>query len=481
MYLVFFLKEGRQEQKQEQKAIHYRGIDDLLAEKQKTDSKEERLRYLGDYRIKDISFTILKPNQKNYWLDTEETNFDTLLPLVSKDKTKKTLFRVYSNGVASGRDNWVYDLDKNTLEKKMKYFIDTYNQDVEKLKGSETEINNLINRDIKHTAETENHIKKGRTLDYNEHLLVSSLYRPFSKKNTYFSDIITMRKYQIPKIFGKQINRENVCIAFNCGQQFDTLVTDSLYDHHFVGDPQGIPLHIYNSTNEEENLLSNTPQNHNDRQSNITEWGVEQFQTKYKDKNITREEIFYYVYAVFHHEGYLTKYKTDLKRELPRIPFYKEFKKISLLGKELSEYHIDFEKCKKHIAVKINEQQKWSNEIKPLLKVVKDNDKNPTGEIILDSITTIEGIPKEAFDYQIGNRSPIEWLLSQHKIKNPSQADLNNYGKVFELFNTQKQQLSRYREISRGYLMDLIPRLVTVSLETLRIEEEIKGCGEVVE
>ena len=104
--IVFFIKEGRQQQKQEPKAIHYRGIDDLLAEKQKTDSKEERLRYLGDYRIKDISFTILKPNQKNYWLDAEETNFDTLLPLISKDKIKETLFKIYSNGVSSNRDNW---------------------------------------------------------------------------------------------------------------------------------------------------------------------------------------------------------------------------------------------------------------------------------------------------------------------------------------------------------------------------------------
>ena len=359
----------------------------------------------------------------------------------------------------------------------MKYFIRTYdfllNENKEKV---------FENSDIKWSSHLKGIYKRGEKIKYSEKEIVKAMYRPFNKtvyySNKYTSDRLTKNHYDM---FGEKLNRENVCIAFHCGQKFDTLVTDSLYDLHFVGDPRGIPLYIYNSTNQDENLLSNTPQNHNERQSNITEWGVEQFQTKYKDKNITREEIFYYVYGVFHHEGYLTKYKTDLKRELPRIPFYKEFKKMAMLGKELSEYHIDFEKCKKHIAVKISEEQKWSNEIKPLLKVVKDNDKNPTGKIILDSITTIEGIPKEAFDYQIGNRSPIEWLLSQHKIKNPSQADINNYGKVFELFNTQKQQLSRYREISRGYLMDLIPRLVTVSLETLRIEEEIKGCGEMVE
>ena len=147
---------------------------------------------------------------------------------------------------------------------------------------------------------------------------------------------------------------------------------------------------------------------------------------------------------------------------------------MAVLGKELSNFHCNFENIEKYRDIDI--QENLSSDIAPILKVVKNEDLN-SAEIILDNVTKIAYIPLESFDYQIGNRSPIDWLLSQHKIKNPSLKDRNNYGKVFELFNTPEQQLERYQKISRKYLIDVIPRLITVSLQTIKIKEKIKKCN----
>ena len=114
----------------------------------------------------------------------------------------------------------------------------------------------------------------------------------------------------------------------------------------------------------------------------------------------------------------------------------------------------------------------------PILKAEKDKNKKYTGNIYLDSRTKIEGIPPQAFSYKLGHSSPIEWVLKQHAPKSPSAKDKQNYAKIFEKFNTPENEQKRYLEISRPYLLDLIPRLVTVSLETLRMREEIRGMGE---
>jgi predicted helicase len=179
---------------------------------------------------------------------------------------------------------------------------------------------------------------------------------------------------------------------------------------HFNGDSQCFPLYRYN--------------NNGTQEINITDWGLDQFRNKYKDKKINKENIFHYIYSVLHNPAYRKKYELNLKREFPRIPFYKDFRKWAKWGKVLMNLHINYEEEKpfplKRIDLKVTEKKAKQKEffpkvkepepmfgIKPKIKVKLKADKTD-GTIEIDDITTLNGIPKEAWEYKLGNRSAIE-------------------------------------------------------------------------
>ena len=190
---------------------------------------------------------------------------------------------------------------------------------------------------------------------------------------------------------------------------------------------------------------------------NITDWGLEQFHTNYNDKTINKEDIFNYVYAVLHNPEYRKKYEMNLKREFPRIPFYDDFWKWAGWGKKLIDLHINFETVEEY-PLKETTTELNKEVYKPKLKANKD-----TGTIELDNQTTLSGIPKEVWDYKLGNRSALEWILDQYKEKKPKDPT------IAEKFNT-------YRFIDYKYkVIDLLKRVTTVSVETVKIVEEMKS------
>ncbi|MDA8032394.1 MAG: hypothetical protein MPK62_14970, partial [Alphaproteobacteria bacterium] len=257
--VVFFIKYNKTKNiKNDPKSdIHYKAIDDLLSEKKIDDSKNHRLDFLDKYVLNQIHFDILNP-KNGYWLDTEATDFDTLIPVVKKankkaDKTQNSIFSLHSNGVVTSRDHWVYDLDGETLKQKIKYFINTYNEDVKRWQASDksTPIKDFVNRDIKHTSETENYIKKTKSIIFHKDHISDCMFRPFVKNKTYFGDIITHRKYQIPKLFGPNLSQKNICIVFVGNSERsvfkdNVFITDKIYDFGlFTEACKGIPLYTY--------------------------------------------------------------------------------------------------------------------------------------------------------------------------------------------------------------------------------------------
>ncbi len=295
---------------------------------------EEKLDYLEKTNIKDMIFDKIKPNVKGYWLDAEDSDFDELIPTICKNKTDKTIFKVSSLGVATNRDSWVYDFDAHVLQEKVKYFIHIYNDDVKKWNQSKKNIpiSDFVNRNIKHTAETEQHIRKPHELKYSKQSMIQSLYRPFTKKYNYFSNIITHRKYQLPKLFGLNLDKKNICICFSgmaSSRSFQVVASKKVISLDFLEKTNSLPLHLY-------------PEN-NQRQDNITDWSLGQFRSYYENNTITKLAIFHYIYAVLNNTAYTTKYEVQLKRDYPRIPFYKDFHELSKLGGELMSLHINFE------------------------------------------------------------------------------------------------------------------------------------------
>ena len=175
----------------------------------------------------------------------------------------------------------------------------------------------------------------------------------------------------------------------------------------------------------------------------------------YQDKKIKKEDIFHYVYGVLHNPAYRKKYELNLKREFPRIPFYQDFYQWADWGKELMDWHINYETIEPYKLKQID--LKDIKQPKPKLKADKQ-----TGSIILDKQTTLKDIPAIAWDYKLGNRSALEWVLDQYKEKKPRDPT------IAEKFHTYK--FADYKE----QVIDLLKRVCTVSVETMNIIKQME-------
>jgi predicted helicase len=223
---------------------------------------------------------------------------------------------------------------------------------------------------------------------------------------------------------------------------FQTFLVDQVFSFDFLEKTTGVPFYTFDKDG--------------NKSENITEWGLNQFNKQYKTKKITREDIFYYSYSVLHNPEYRKKYELNLKREFPRIPFYEDFFKWAKWGKELMELHLNYEEAKPFNLKQVDADEK----AEPKVKLKADKEK---GEIILDENTTLTGIPKEAWEYKLGNRSALEWVLDQYKEKKPSDPT------IAEKFNTYK--FADYKT----QVIDLIKRVCTVSVETVKIVNQMKS------
>jgi predicted helicase len=195
---------------------------------------------------------------------------------------------------------------------------------------------------------------------------------------------------------------------------------------------------------------------------NITDWSLDQFRKHHqpgrgrKDRPITKEAIFHYVYGVLHDPVYREKYALNLKREIPRIPFYVDFWQWAEWGQRLRNLHIGYESVDTWPLNRSDTADEKARRAglppKALLKADKD-----AGLIRLDSETTLAGVPAEAWDYRLGNRSALEWVLDQFKEKAPKDPTIR------EKFNTYR--FADYKD----KVIDLLARVTTVSVETRKI------------
>ena len=405
---------------------------------------EDKLALLVGKDLDDFDFWRVTPDAKHNWINQAENGFDSMLPMVDK-KTKemkswmsaRAIFPFFTNGVSTNRDAWVYDFDDANLSAKVRFFIAEWKRLLaEKTCGN-------FPSTIKWSRDLKNQFVRRRAIKYNSGLILNAVYRPFTVKR-YYADFVISDRLAKPhqKIFGKDLNRPNKVICFNARRkEFHLLATDKLADLHFTGDSQCFPLHQYDAYGE--------------RLTNITQWGLQQFRKHYSDDKITAEDVFHYTYGVLHNPIYREKYRMNLMREFPRLPFYSNFPKWAKWGKRLMDLHINFESADPFALTR--RDQKVASPA-PRLKADKLR-----SAIIVDEATSLHEIPAEAWEYKLGGRSALEWVLDQHKekaIKDPTIAErFNNYR-----FADHKERV-----------IDLLHRVCTVSVETMKIINQMKA------
>jgi predicted helicase len=421
----------------------------FYARRPEMETAGEKLSFLSITPLRDIPFEEVKPDRKHNWLNQTSNDFDSLLPIASKAAKSATraveemaIFRLYSLGVSTNRDEWVYGESRAAVEAKMRHFVSRF----ESQYGDPCQ-----DLTIKWSRNLKRALQQGLIETFSARRIVRAQYRPFVRRYLYDSGIfidecgLKDQMFPVP-----QIGPNTAIVYTQPGSQkpFMTLALSEIPDLHFVGAAAGtecLPFYRFED---------------GEQSDNITDWALNRFKQHYQPKGgtrpVTKESIFHYVYAVLHDPGYLEKYEQNLKRDFPHIPLYHDFWAWAGFGKALMEIHVGYEIAKPASLRRVDVSDERSRDAglapKALLRADPEH-----GSIQLDSETTLTGIPSEAWEYRLGSRSAIEWILDQHKEKAPKDPTIR------EKFNTYR--LKDYKDD----VIDLIRRVTTVSVETVRI------------
>ncbi len=454
--IVFFVKDTSVKNS----IIHYYDIGDYL-------KREEKLHKLAQFENLDlVPFEKITPNDKGDWINQRNEEFEKLIPLKRDPKLKifDTIFDLNSNGVATNRDPWVYNFSQKTLKQSVQNCIDTYNADLKRFNARFREAfkqraqsvkagdlyKNLNDREITTdktkiawTDGLKNHLIKNKSArESSEKCMRLALYRPFNKQWLYWDKDWINRQSQLPKIFPDK-GAQNVVIntGVGNGKDFSALVSDFISDYSLISPNQAYPLYYYDDLGR--------------RHYAISGYALNLFRRHYGDDLIAEEEIFYYIYAIFHHKGYVEKYKNSLAKEAPRIALSEDFKELSVLGKELGELHLNYESGEMHTSVKYTTLM--NAEVEGYYDVEKMTKKGDS--IIYNHNIAITKIPQKAFDYVVNGKSAIDWVIERYQKTTMDKESLiennpNDYA-------------------GGKYIFELLCRVIKLSLKSVDLIEKI--------
>ena len=429
--------------------------------------KEDKYRYLDsqrDYRA--IDWKRIIPDEHFTWF-TEglQREFKTFAPLGNKDKAGEkatgegVIFRRFSLGVSTNRDAWVYNYDRGRLVENVNRTIETYNSEVDRWSnrgGRGVQLDEFLTSDggnIKWSRNLKRELKRGRKAEYKEQKVRRSLYRPFTTSYLFFDPILNDELSHFACIFPtEETEGENrVILVPSAGGRADYWcfcagMTPNLTLTSLDGS-QCFPFYMYDADG-------------TNRRENISDWALREFRSRYDDVGIGKWDIFHYVYALLHHPAYRERYSADLRRELPRIPYAKDFRAFAVAGARLAEIHVGYEEQPEYPLRFIENRElplEWSVE---RMKLSRDKT-----SIWYNEFLRLEGVPREAFQYRVGNRSALEWVIDQYRVKKDNRSGIVN---------------EPDRSYDERYIVKLIAKVIGVSLETVRIVQgfpELRRIG----
>ncbi len=196
------------------------------------------------------------------------------------------------------------------------------------------------------------------------------------------------------------------------------------------------------------------------RRDNVTDWALEMFKLRYPGVKLTKRDIFHYVYAVLHHPAYREKYAANLRRELPRIPLASDFAAFATAGEKLAALHTGYEQQKEFKLRRVE-----AKGVKPDWRVERMKLSKDKTALVYNGWLTLEGIPPEAHEYRLGNRSALDWIIDQYRVERAK----DNPDEVLSDPN---------RLDDEEYIVQLVGRVVTVSAETMKLVRSLPSLGD---
>jgi predicted helicase len=460
--------------------LFYHDIGDYL-------TREQKLEIVSNFAsINGVDWKTLSPNDSHDWINLRDPAFDAFIPMGDKDdKVSKTLFETYSRGIATSRDAWAYNFSKSAITSNMSRMVSFYNEQVEQFKQQhktfasvedrQKAVEGFIDLDAKSISWSrglKNDLGRVITHQFKPESVVKGMYRPYCKQwacfDKHFNDMI----YQMPKIFPHPDLDNLVIYISGAGLKQSSLIVNCLPDlnmQHSGG--QGFPLYTYEQEADKP-LFSSGQLVGYQRKDNIADSTLADFQKTYADKAITREDLFYYVYGVLHSPEYKSRFESDLKKMLPRIPFAQDFWAFSKAGRNLAQWHLNYETIEPYDLQEHSDR--LSLDPKSLYRVDKmifgkhrsDDKKQQVDKttIIYNSHVTLSGIPLETYEYVVNGKPSLEWIMERYQYTKDKDSQITN-------------NPNDWSDDPR-YIIDLLKRIVRVSVESVAIIKSLPALNE---
>lgn len=456
-------------------SLHYRDVGDYL-------SREDKLRTISSQDLTTVPWEEITPNTEGDWIGQRSEEFFTFQPISPfNDGRADNIFTIHSMGLGTSRDAWVYNYSRHRLAENVRSTVDFYNSQVEafsthcidkKIANPNTaDAEKFIDRDstkISWSSSLIPKVARRKKITFEEDRIISGTYRPFCRQAVYFDPDLIHRTGKLRQIFPtpSHANIGFYLTGTGSDKPFSVHIIDTIPDLGYWGSSIGqfFARYTYRELTVDDGFDFGAEDSYQ-RVDNITDTALSSYRKTYSDGSITKDDIFFYTYALLHSPEYRDRFAADLKKSLPRIPKVRDFRSFTDSGRKLSDLHLNYENAAPYAG--IIEDVKGATSTTPpaelyrvaKMKIPKVKGHPDRSSIIYNTRVTLSNVPEEAYRYQLGARSAIEWIIDRYQVKTDKASGIVN-------------DPNDWSDDPR-YIIDLLKRIVTVSLETMKIVDAL--------
>ncbi|MCA0307412.1 MAG: DEAD/DEAH box helicase family protein [Actinobacteria bacterium] len=442
---------------------------------------EEKLSAIAASTLTSIPWEILSPNDAGDWVNQRAEVFSRLDPLAARsdEPSGQPLLNLYTSGLSTARDAWCYNFNSSALQTNVNRAINFYNGEVDRYRVERPHqpVQSWANSDPKLFSwdrADRSRLPQGREYRFDSESVRIGLYRPFQKLAVYANREMNNSVYKLPQLFPTEghTNLGFYVVGMGTAVPFSALMTDSIPNYHTTGAGSGgqfYPRWTFDKVSDvEQGSLLDTSGDVDEwgyrRVDNITDGILKLYQGKFGPQ-VSKDDVFYYVYGVLHSEQYRTTFAADLKRMLPRIPLaatVADFQAFTEAGRKLADLHVNYESVEPYPLAEqapLHAMDPWTTY---RVEKMKWANKNTKKAIVYNKQVTLGDIPAEAHRYMLGSRSALEWLIDRYQVKTDKASGIKN----------DPNDWCREHHEPR-YVVDLVKRVTRVSVETMKIVDNL--------
>lgn len=447
--------------------IFYSEISDYL-------NQQEKLAYVKiNHSIANpqMNCRTLTPNEHGDWISMRNAAFDEYIPLEPNKKRglEAQSFFIFQNpGLLSAREIWVYNYSKKVLCENMSSMIKFYETqrisiDYDVITDSVSFENqyNTDSKKISWSRALKNDLRNNVPHKFDNNFLTKALLRPYLKQNLYYDRNFIESPAQFSKLFPNE-NSENIVICISgvgANKQNAIIISKWLVDYNALdAGAKCFPLYYYEEREKKQQTIFDTPEDSSEyiRRDGVSDFILERAHKQY-GKNVTKEDIFYYVYGFLHSPTYRDTFANDLKKMLPRLPLVenvKDFWAFSKAGRKLADLHLNYETVPAYEGVQVTGAESGFYTVEKMRFPKKDQ----KDTIIYNSKITISNIPAQAYEYVVNGKSAIEWIMERYAVTIHKESGIKNDP------NDWATEVGNPR-----YILDLLLSIINVSVQTVEI------------